>query len=507
MQTILLIVAVVGILSGNVFAQPGQWITRSPLPTPRQEIPHAVLNGKIYIPGGLTAGGVGSSIVEVFTPATNSWATIVPMPEPLHHLGFAAAGGKLYVLGGYTGSSFSPMNRTYVYLPDSNLWRRKADMPVARGAHIAVEFGGKIYLFGGITNVADSKRTDVYDTQTDTWTNLAAMPTAREHLAAAAIDSLIYIVGGRIGSTNTNTFEAYSPVTNRWYTKTSMPTARGGLAAAAMRGRLYVFGGEIPGVYPQNEEYNPATNTWRTMAPMPTPRHGIGAATVGDSIFIIGGATVAGFGVTDVNQAFTLAEPRFEVTPRQLDFGTLTIPSCKRDSVKVKNTGNAQLVISEIRSTNPRFSPTPTSATITAGESLWVRVNYCADFPTGLQTGNLLFTHNAQGARDTVQLRAQNTVTGISKDEELPDAFSLFQNYPNPFNPSTTVEYELPRATLVKLTVYNLLGEEVRTLANENRSAGRHSIQFTAEGLPSGMYFYRIQTPAFVQSRTMILLR
>jgi hypothetical protein len=86
-----------------------------------------------------------------------------------------------------------------------------------------------------------------------------------------------------------------------------MPTARGGLAAAALNGRMYVFGGEIPGVYAQNEEYNPATNTWRTMAPMPTPRHGIGAASVGDSIFIIGGAPVQGFGVTDVNEVFTLA--------------------------------------------------------------------------------------------------------------------------------------------------------------------------------------------------------
>ncbi|MBI4546475.1 MAG: hypothetical protein HY707_00735, partial [Ignavibacteriae bacterium] len=295
----------------------GTWFFRSPLPTPRQEVPHAVLNGKIYVPGGLASGGIGSSVVEVFDPATNLWSTAASLPEPLHHLGFAAANGKLYVLGGYTGNSFTPTNRVYEYLPDSNLWRQKTSMPVARGAHVAVEFQGKIYVIGGVqSGVGVTQRNDVYDPITDSWQNLTDMPTAREHLAGAAIDSLIYVVGGRVGSSNRNTLEAYSPTSNTWYTKASMPTARGGLAAATLNGRLYVFGGEIPGVYPQNEEYNPATNTWRTMAPMPTPRHGIGAATVGDSIFIIGGATVQGLGVTDVNEAFTLS-PLTNVVDRE----------------------------------------------------------------------------------------------------------------------------------------------------------------------------------------------
>jgi N-acetylneuraminic acid mutarotase len=82
----------------------GHWISRSPLPTARQEIAHAVLNDRIYIPGGLASGGGASSVVEVYEPATNSWTTIAPLPEALHHMGFAAAHGKLYVLGGYTAA-------------------------------------------------------------------------------------------------------------------------------------------------------------------------------------------------------------------------------------------------------------------------------------------------------------------------------------------------------------------------------------------------------------------
>jgi photosystem II stability/assembly factor-like uncharacterized protein/N-acetylneuraminic acid mutarotase len=324
MRSTILHVLLIVSLCTDVHAQSdslGRWFTRAPLPTPRQEIPHAVLNGRIYVPGGLAAGGVGSRVVEVFDPAANSWSTIAQLPEPLHHLGFTAANGRLYTIGGYMGSTFTPTNRVYEYLPDSNLWRQKASMPTARGAHVALTFGGKIYAIGGIeAGVGVSRRNDEYDPVTDSWQTRTMIPTAREHLAGAVIDTLIYIVGGRVGSSNRNTLEAYSPASNTWYTRATMPTARGGLAAATMNGRMYVFGGEIPGVYEQNEEYNPATNAWRTMAPMPTPRHGIGAATVGDSIFIIGGATVQGFGVSDANEVFTLAPlpsgiPRWRTLP------------------------------------------------------------------------------------------------------------------------------------------------------------------------------------------------
>lgn len=311
MRRVILPVSLVAALCSSAESQTdtsGRWFTRAPLPTARQEVPHAVLNGRIYVPGGFAVGGVGSTVVEVFDPSTNSWSTIAPLPEPLHHLGFAAVNGRLYTIGGYVGNTFTPTNRVYEYQPDSNVWRQKSSMPTARGAHMAVALNGKIYAIGGIeAGSGVSSRNDEYDPIADTWRTLASMPTAREHLAGAVIDSLIYVVGGRVGSSNRNTLEAYSPASTMWYQRASMPTARGGLAAAVLNGRLYVFGGEIPGVYPQNEEYNPATNTWRTMAPMPTPRHGIGAATVGDSIFIIGGASVQGFGVTDVNEAFTLA--------------------------------------------------------------------------------------------------------------------------------------------------------------------------------------------------------
>ena len=98
--------------------------------------------------------------------------------------------------------------------------------------------------------------------------------------------------------------------------------------------------------------------------------------------------------------------------------------------------------------------------------------------------------------------------TGIAnRDENLPGSFSLRQNYPNPFNPSTTIEFALPKSAFVTLKVYNLLGEEVATLVAEQRSAGIHRFNWDASGLASGVYLYRLEVGAFVQSKKLILMR
>lgn len=83
-------------------------------------------------------------------------------------------------------------------------------------------------------------------------------------------------------------------------------------------------------------------------------------------------------------------------------------------------------------------------------------------------------------------------VTGIAFDDELPTVYTLSQNYPNPFNPSTKIRFGIPENGLVNLTVYNILGEEVARLLSEEMPAGYHEVNFSANNLSSGMYFYRI---------------
>jgi len=95
-----------------------------------------------------------------------------------------------------------------------------------------------------------------------------------------------------------------------------------------------------------------------------------------------------------------------------------------------------------------------------------------------------------------------------------PSDYSLQQNYPNPFNPVTIIRYNLPIKSQVELVVYNVLGESVTQLINEEKEAGRHSVEFNAADLPSGVYFYRLQAVptgrqagSFVETKKMILLR
>jgi hypothetical protein len=103
---------------------------------------------------------------------------------------------------------------------------------------------------------------------------------------------------------------------------------------------------------------------------------------------------------------------------------------------------------------------------------------------------------------------AMNVVAVEDGSTPLPEKFELVQNYPNPFNPSTNIEFRLAKTTTVTLKIYNLLGEEIQTLiSKETMSAGTHKFSFRADGLPSGIYVYKLETPEFTQVRKMTLLR
>ena len=90
---------------------------------------------------------------------------------------------------------------------------------------------------------------------------------------------------------------------------------------------------------------------------------------------------------------------------------------------------------------------------------------------------------------------------------EIPEKFSLSQNYPNPFNPSTNIRYELPKNGFVKLVVFDELGREIETLVNEKQTAGTYEATFDASKFSSGIYFYKLQTENFSETKKMILIK
>ncbi|MGD1047014.1 MAG: T9SS type A sorting domain-containing protein [Bacteroidota bacterium] len=101
--------------------------------------------------------------------------------------------------------------------------------------------------------------------------------------------------------------------------------------------------------------------------------------------------------------------------------------------------------------------------------------------------------------------------TGTTSVEQIcskvPATYDLCQNYPNPFNPNTTIQFSLPKATYVTLKIYNNIGKEVALLVSQYLSAGIYTTELNAAGLPSGVYFYRMQTGSFIETKKLVLLR
>jgi len=109
----------------------------------------------------------------------------------------------------------------------------------------------------------------------------------------------------------------------------------------------------------------------------------------------------------------------------------------------------------------------------------------------------------------TVHLKRLGIVTGIGpmKTAGVPESFSLEQNFPNPFNPGTTISYQIPTQSHVTLKVFDVLGREVAVLVNEVQQAGDNTVEFHAEHIPSGVYFYRLTTGTFTETKKLVLLR
>jgi len=104
-------------------------------------------------------------------------------------------------------------------------------------------------------------------------------------------------------------------------------------------------------------------------------------------------------------------------------------------------------------------------------------------------------------------LKYQNMIVSVDEMNPSENEFNLGQNSPNPFKNSTTISYKIPETGLVSLKVYNVIGNEVADLVNANQTKGIHSIDFTAKGLPSGVYFYTLRVGEQVRSNKMFLIK
>ena len=279
----------------------GKWETRARMPTPRQDLATAALNGKIYTLGGFNIDIESTQIVEVYDPATDTWSRAHDLPRRMNHNAAAVAAGRLYSLDA---------GIMHVYDQANDSWSEVASPLFSHGGTPAMAvFQEKIYVAGG--NVPHgSVNLEVYDPAANSWTALAPMTVPRNHTGGAFIDGKFYVVGGRSQDTTEapNVLEVYDPQTNSWARRAPMPTGRSGFAVAALYGEMYVFAGELPSLHSEVEAYNPVTDTWRSLGDM-YGRHGLWASVIGNRVYMPGGAHEQAFAADDANEVFVVSTP------------------------------------------------------------------------------------------------------------------------------------------------------------------------------------------------------
>jgi hypothetical protein len=212
------------------------------------------------------------------------------------------------------------------------------------------------------------------------------------------------------------------------------------------------------------------------------------------------------------------SDPSFAASVKSINFGTINTNVTKKDSVIVANNGASALSITGITSTNSHFTVTPTTATVAAGGTQKFYITF-APVTNITQSGKIVFKHNAP-THDTISVTGiGNPVSVNDQNAMIPNVYKLYNNYPNPFNPSTTIQYDLPKQSIVTLKVYSLLGQEVATLVNDNQAAGYHQVVWMGQNnvgkqASSGVYIIRIfaksdskESETFTQVKKMILLK
>ncbi|HUT87380.1 MAG TPA: kelch repeat-containing protein [Candidatus Heimdallarchaeota archaeon] len=270
-----LIVGMIGVLSaliclvGGAEAVPIQWSAVAALPLPRHSGATVVVNGLIYVIGGIEYGNsmtvygqsydvTTGAVVEAYDPATDAWTAKAPLPYPV------------------------------------NLMTRKAE---GRQWLAAAAYNGKIYTFGGANIYGEVRDTiDIYDVATDTWTvGIARLPRPTVGLAATAFGEAIYLFGG---STSTDMFAAqnylgtcyaFHPKTGEILEIAPMPGARFKTSAMPYNDGILVLGGISARGSGSAQWYDPATDTWTNLEPVNWERRFWGAAAVEEQMFLVGG--------------------------------------------------------------------------------------------------------------------------------------------------------------------------------------------------------------------------
>jgi len=212
--------------------------------------------------------------------------------------------------------------------------------------------------------------------------------------------------------------------------------------------------------------------------------------------------------VSVIRDTLVVNIPVFTVMPTSIDFGDVLVDSSKTDTVTVTNRGNATLNITSVVSDTPEFAVTPSTGSLEPDVSMRFYITF-APTDSGMETGNIIFTHNAMTSPDTVTVTGTGVELGIEETEGdvIPAFYALSQNYPNPFKTQTLIRYQLPKSNVVTIVIYNVSGQRIKTLVNEHKDAGYYTVYWDGRKVSNGVYFCRMVAGEYTSVKKILLLR
>jgi non-specific serine/threonine protein kinase len=263
----------------------------------------AVLDGQVWVAGGLTTPTEATPSTQFYDPTIDSWGLGPPLPQAVHHAMLVTYQGRLTVIGGFQkdGNDVLAVTSPRVLFLDNNTgkWVEGPPLHHPRGAGAAAVVGDKIYVVAGRTGEPGQlvTQTEVYDG--NSWHDAADIPLPGDHLAATSDQNYLYAVGGRkfTAAANTDAVQRYDPATDRWTTLPALPQPISGAGAAIIDHQLIVAGGEdtttVSATVQALDLTTPAA-TWTMLAPLTQGRHGLAVTAIDNTLYAIDGSTRAG---------------------------------------------------------------------------------------------------------------------------------------------------------------------------------------------------------------------
>lgn len=309
-----------GVASVAATAASDEWEQLGNMRFGRGEHANAVVNGKIYVFGGIVNPTDGVRQVERFDPATGRWSVVGWMPETRHHYmaGSTVYGTEVWLVGGKSGNDTTGSRRVDVFNTATSQWRRAPDLPGVHWGGPSVIIGDELHVFMGATGTHQTTNHHWVlnlKNQSAGWQEAPKVPTPRVHAGAVALNGKIYLIGGEMHHSHdqdTRTVFTYDPVTKTYdYQAANLPMARSHLewATFVYDGKIISVSGVDSSKSPRGQseiyQYDPATNRWSLLAQLPFKAVSPGAKVVNDTLYVFGGGVNDWFGGS-MNRTFAL---------------------------------------------------------------------------------------------------------------------------------------------------------------------------------------------------------